>query len=45
MDGGGGEGDGGGGGGGEKVGGLHGLSQAAHIVHSIWYLEPIHEFD
>lgn len=30
----------GGGGGGDAV--LHGLSQAEHIVHSIWYLDPSH---
>lgn len=30
----------GGGGGGDGV--LHGLSQAEHIVHSIWYLDPSH---
>lgn len=29
-----------GGGGGEGV--LHGLSQAEHIVHSIWYFDPTH---
>lgn len=43
-DGGGGEGDGGGGEGGTGGGGgegvLHGLSHAAHIVHSIWYFDP-----
>lgn len=37
VDGGGGE---GGGGGGDGV--VHGLSQAEHIVHSIWYLDPTH---
>lgn len=36
----GGGGDGDGGGGGDGV--LHGLSQAEHIVHSIWYLDPSH---
>lgn len=39
VGGGGGDGDGGGGGG-EGV--LQGLSQAEHIVHSIWYLDPTH---
>ena len=37
-------GDGGGGdGGGGAAAGLHGLSQAAHIVHSIWYFDPTHD--
>lgn len=36
----GGGGDGGGGGG--VDGALQGLSQAEHIVHSIWYLDPSH---
>lgn len=33
-------GGGGAGGGGDGV--LHGLSQAEHIVHSIWYFDPSH---
>lgn len=39
CDGGGGE----GGGGDEVEGWLQGLSQAEHIVHSIWYFEPTHD--
>lgn len=39
-DGGGGEGVGGGG---DETEGLHGLSHAAHIVHSIPYLDPTHD--
>jgi len=49
VDGGGGGGgagsDGGGGEGGGGEGLLHGLSQAEHIVHSIWYFDPAHKFD
>lgn len=41
----GGGGDGVAGGGGEAyTGGLHGLSHAAHIVHSTWYFDPAQVF-